>query len=110
MTTKELINKLKKMPQNIPVFVESYNTDTGKWANHDVDFITYHYHENGINECVMMLNYDNPKCGIIKDNGEYMTDEEMKNYFNKIRVPIVPLVPDDKNTFSMDKMFLFGKI
>jgi len=65
MTVRELIKKLKKMPQDIQVFVEAFNPDDGKWGNHHVDFVTHHYHGNKddpehplISECVFMLNYD----------------------------------------------------
>jgi len=105
MTVKEVIKKLKKMPQDIPVVVESYNTDVKRWGNHDIDFISHHYHEGGINECVIMLNYNNPKYGIMKDNGEYMTDDEMKTYFLKLGMKNIKFAPlEDKNCFSLDKV------
>jgi len=86
MTVGEVVKQLKRMPQDIPFLVEAYNDNIKRWGNHQVDLVTHHYHENKdnqplINECVVMIDYDSCKYGIIKDDGTTMTDEELRDYF-----------------------------
>ena len=87
MLVKEVIKQLKKMPQDIEVFVEGYCPSIERWGNLTIDLVAHHYHENDdgkpiISECVIMPNTESCNYGIIKDDGEKMTDEEMKQYFD----------------------------